>query len=72
MFDVGESLRSALDRARTELHDAQSAVAAAGADGGSSRTADAAMAKTAQAAIFTEALLGAEHARLAEIKGVAR
>ena len=30
------------------------------------------MAQTAQAAIFTEALLAAEHARLAEIKAVAR
>jgi hypothetical protein len=30
------------------------------------------MAQTAQAALFTEALLSAEHARLAEIKAVVK
>ncbi len=70
MFDVADSLRAAMDDARDDLHAAQSAVARAGASGG--RRADAAMAKTAQAAIFTEALLEAEHARLAEIKAVTR
>ena len=70
MFDVGETLRAAADGARDELHQAQNAVARAAASGG--RSADAAMAKTAQAAIFTEALLEAEHARFAEIKAAAK
>jgi hypothetical protein len=36
------------------------------------RSADAAMAQTAQAAIFDEALLGAMHARLEELKAVTK
>ena len=72
MFDVGESLQTALARARVDLRDAQSRVAEANAGGTSGRSADAAMALTAQAAIFTEALLSAEHARLEEIKAVTR
>lgn len=72
MFDVGDSLQGALERAHVELRDAQSRVAAANAGGRSGRTADAAMARTAQAAIFTEVLLSAEHARLEEIKSVSR
>jgi hypothetical protein len=72
MFDVGDSLRSALDVARNRLHDAQAAVARANAGGSSQRAADAAMAQTAQAAIFSEALLNAEHARFEEIKAVAK
>jgi len=72
MFDVGDSLRGALDGARTRLNDAQAAVARANAGENSGRAADAAMAQTAQAAIFSEALLNAERARLAEIKAVTR
>jgi hypothetical protein len=72
MFDVGDSLRGALDGARTRLNDAQAAVAHANAGENSGRAADAAMAQTAQAAIFSEALLNAERARLAEIKAVTR
>jgi len=72
MFDVGDSLRGALDEARDRLHDAQAAVAAANAGGVAGRRADAAMAKTAQAAIFTEALLESERARFAELKAVAK
>lgn len=72
MFDVGDTLQAALERAHVDLRDAQSRVAAANAGGRSGRSADAAMAQTAQAAIFTEALLSAEHARLEEIKTVAR
>ena len=73
MFDVGDSLRDALDGARDRLHDAQ--------ESGRARkrrarkpadSADAAMAQTAQAAIFTEALLAAERARFEEIKAVAK
>jgi hypothetical protein len=71
MFDVGDSLRGALDGAHADLLKAQAAVARAGASG-ANRSADAAMAQTAQAAIFTEALLGAEHARFAEIKSVTK
>ena len=72
MYDIGDSLREAIRGANDQLHDAQLSVARAnsGRDGG--RSADAAMAKTAQAAIFTEALLAAEKARFEEIKGVTK
>jgi hypothetical protein len=71
MFDVAESLQAGLDGAQTRLRDAQDAVASANA-GGAGRSTDGAMAQTAQAAIFTEALLGAMHARLSEVKTVTR
>jgi hypothetical protein len=71
MFDVADSLRGALDGAHRDLLAAQAAVARSAIAGGN-RSADAAMAQTAQAAIFTQALLEAEHARLAEIKAVAK
>jgi hypothetical protein len=71
MFDVTDSLRSALDGAHHDLLTAQAAVArAAAANHGGS--VDAAMAAAARAAIFTEALLEAQHARLAEIKSVTK
>lgn len=72
MFDVGESLRAALDDARERLEDAQAAVARANAGGDAGRAADAAMARTARAAIFSEALLSAERARFEEIKAVTK
>jgi hypothetical protein len=72
MFDVGEVLRGALDAASLRLRHAQAAVARANASSGTSRSAGAAMAQTAQAAIFSEALLAAERARLAAIKAVTR
>ncbi|MEO6836524.1 MAG: hypothetical protein ABI231_11560 [Candidatus Tumulicola sp.] len=65
-------MRGALDGARRRLDDAQSAVARANAGGEAGRAADAAMAQTAQAAIFSEALLNAEHARFEEIKAVTK
>ena len=71
MFDVADSLRPALARAQTQLADAQAAVARANA-GATGRGADAAMADTAQAAIFDEALMNAFHARLNELKAVTR
>jgi hypothetical protein len=71
MFDVGDSLRGALDGAHRDLLEAQGAVARA-VTSGAGRAAGAAMAATARAAIFTEALLAAEHARLAEIKAAAK
>jgi hypothetical protein len=71
MFDVAESLRGGLESAQTRLLEAQRIVARANAGEGG-RTADAAMAKTAQAAIFDEALLGAMHARLEELKAVTK
>jgi hypothetical protein len=64
-------LRDALEGARGDLRGAQAAVAAANVGHGG-RSADAAMAHTAQAALFTEALLAAEHARLEEVKSVAK
>jgi hypothetical protein len=72
MFEMVDSLRQALDRASDRLRSAQLAVAKANAVEGAGRAADAAMAQTAQAAIFSEALLAAERARLAEIKAVTR
>jgi hypothetical protein len=71
MFDVAESLRGGLESAAARLQQAQSAVARANAGEGG-RTADAAMAQTARAAIFDEALLGAMHARLEEVKAVTK
>ncbi len=71
MFDVADSLRGGLQAAAERLAQAQAMVAQANAgDGG--RTADAAMAQTARAAIFDEALLGAMHARLEEVKVVTK
>jgi len=72
MFDVGSSLQPALAAARSRLLDAQTAIAQANAGRRAGRSADAAMAQTARAALFTEALLAAQRARLAEIKAVAK
>jgi hypothetical protein len=72
MFDVGDSLRNALADARTRLGEAQAAVARANSGKAAGRRADAAMAQTAAAAIFSEALLSTEHARLEEIKAVTK
>lgn len=71
MFDVADSLRGGLSQAQERLRAAQSDVARANAGEGG-RSTDAAMSKTAQAAIFTEALLGAMKARLSEIKSVTK
>jgi hypothetical protein len=72
MYDVGSSLRDAIDDARIRLAHAQSAVAQANAGGNAGRSADAAMAETAKAAIFSEALLSIERARFSAIKEVAK
>jgi hypothetical protein len=72
MYDVGDSLRSALEAARSGLSQAQAAVARANAGGGAARSADTAMAQTAQAAIFSEVLLSVEHARFEAIKEVTK
>jgi hypothetical protein len=72
MFDVGESLRDALEGTRGRLRDAQRAVALANSGHQNSRSADGAMAQTAEAAIFTEALLAAERSRFEEIKAVTK
>ncbi len=72
MFDVGESLRDAFSSAESRLRDAQAAVARANSGGEAGRSADAAMARTAQGAIFTEVLLAAERARFEEIKAVTK
>ncbi|MGB8909126.1 MAG: hypothetical protein WCC84_10295 [Candidatus Cybelea sp.] len=72
MFDVGESLRDAFSNAESRLRDAQGAVARANSGEEAGRAADAAMARTAQGAIFTEVLLAAERARLEEIKAVTK
>jgi hypothetical protein len=69
MFDVAASLNGALGEAREGLAQAAMQTARSQTSLGSART-DAAMAAVAQKAIFTEALLNAVHARLAEIKSV--
>lgn len=71
MFDISESLKSGLASAQERLGDAERHVASANA-GADDRSADAAMAETARAAIFNEALLNAIHARLAELKSVTK
>ena len=71
MIDVTSSLETGFERGEARLHAAQVRVAQANA-GNETRGADAAMADTAQAAIFTEALLGAVHARFAEVKSVTK
>ena len=72
MFDVGLSLRDAFASARTQLREAQTQLARAGAGDAPERSADLAMAQTARSAIFTEALLAAVRARFEEIKSVAK
>lgn len=69
MFDVGSSLRGALENAANALSGAASATARAVTPLGSERP-DAAMATAAERALFNEALLNAMHARFAEIHGV--
>jgi len=70
MFDVGDILREGFDEARSRLRSAQRTLARANSGIAAGRSVDNAMAETAQAALFTEALLSAEHARFAEIKAV--
>lgn len=72
MFDMGATLQAGLDAARQQLTHAQDDVARANASGGAGRAADAAMARTAGAALFTEALLSAQRARLAEVQTAAK
>ncbi|MBV8491709.1 MAG: hypothetical protein JO199_14380 [Candidatus Eremiobacteraeota bacterium] len=72
MFDVGQSLQAALDGARATLLAAQREVARANAGANGGRAMGVAMATTARAAIFTEALLTAERSRLEELKAVTR
>jgi hypothetical protein len=72
MFDVGDSLRDAFESARVRLRDAQASVALTNSGKEMGRSADAAMAQTAQAAIFTEVLLAAERSRFEEIKAVTK
>jgi hypothetical protein len=69
MFDVAASLNRAMDASQHGLSAAALATSRAQTPVGDSRT-DAAMARVAQNAIFTEVLLNALHARLAEIKSV--
>jgi hypothetical protein len=70
MFDVAASLHGGFAKADAELDEAQRALARSQIHGG--REAEGAMARTASAAIFTEALLNATRARLQEIASVAK
>jgi hypothetical protein len=70
MFDVGESLQPGFETARRSMLQAQSALATS--ERGLGERSGRALAQTAGAALFEEALLSAEHARLAELKAVAR
>ena len=69
MFDVAAPLMTALQQARTDLSLAASQVARSQTPYGSART-DSTMAALARHAIFSQALLSAMHARLAELKSV--
>jgi len=69
MFDVGDSLAPAVRRAQQQLETASEQTARANATG---RGAEAAMTATAHAALFSEALLAALHARLAEVKAATK
>ncbi|MEO9263385.1 MAG: hypothetical protein ABI282_04780 [Candidatus Baltobacteraceae bacterium] len=71
MFDVSDSLRSGLRDAQVRLGAAQGALAKSSVGNGG-HSADEAMAQTAQAAIFDEALMNAVRARLSEIKSVTK
>lgn len=71
MFDVAGSLQSALTGAAAKLSVAAND-AARSETTSDSRTTDAVMARVAEQAIFTEALLGAMRARLQEIKSVTK
>lgn len=69
MFDVAGTLTNAMSCARDALWAAASDTARAQTPYGTARS-DAPMAAVAQHAIFSEALMNAIHARLAEIKSV--
>lgn len=71
MFDVGASLIPAVARAQDSLVRAASQTALVQTPYGGART-DAAMANLAHQSLFSQALMGAVHARLAEIKEAAR
>ena len=71
MFDVAGPLMNALTRARSDLSGAASSVSRTQTHLGSERS-DRALAAAAGRAVFAEALLNAVHARLLEIKNVAR
>ncbi|HZZ65320.1 MAG TPA: hypothetical protein VFE17_07475 [Candidatus Baltobacteraceae bacterium] len=70
MFDVGLSLAPALRNAGEQIAQASATTARAGTSLGEARS-EAAMAAIARTAVFSEALLNAVHARLAEIKSAA-
>jgi len=69
MFDVGAPLLRALEGARNDLASDAAATARSQTPYGAALS-DAGMASVAERAVFTEALLNAMHARLAEIKSV--
>ena len=71
MFDVARPLQTALTGAAAKLSAAANDAARAETTS-DSKTTDAAMARVAEQAIFTEALLGAMRARLQEIKSVTK
>lgn len=71
MFDVAGSLQAAITRAAAKLSSAAND-AARSETTSDTRTRDAVMARVAEQAIFTEALLGALRARLQEIKSAAK
>ncbi|MFN2449129.1 MAG: hypothetical protein ABR508_04955 [Candidatus Baltobacteraceae bacterium] len=69
MFDISGPLLDALSGASAQLSQAASQTARAQTPLGTA-SSDAAMASLAQRTLFTEALLSAVHARLAEVKNV--
>ncbi len=71
MFDIAPQLQAALNQAQTQMA-AKALQTARGQTQRASGGTDATMAAFASRAIFSEALLSALHARLAEIKAVAK
>ena len=70
-MDIAPQLQTALDRSRADLASEAGRAARAQTSLGT-RATDATMAALAQAAIFSEALLSAIHARMEEIKSVTK
>ena len=71
MMNASAPVSGALVEGRMRLQDAESDVARANA-GHAGRSTDGAMANAARAAVFEEALLATIHARLSELKAVAK
>ena len=71
MFDIAPQLLFALNRAQSQIEGSAGTTARSATNLGKS-SSDRTMAEFASRALFSEALLSALHARLAEIKAVTK